>query len=245
MTGPPRPARCRPAAARPGRRRQGRRSRPGGPADAEPAQPDAAGHHERRGGRHRRPGDQRVEEPGRRQRDRGDVVAERPGQVAPDGRQRGPGQPDRVRDDAQVVPQQDQVRGADRHVGARAERQAQVGGGQRGPVVDPVPGHGHPAAPGLQALDHRHLVARQRAGDHLIGADLGRDRLGDGLAVAGQQHRAQAQPAQRGDRRGGRRLDRVGDRDRAAGLAVPAGQHHRAARALPRGALPGQVRAGS
>ena len=121
----------------------GAAGRAGGP---EPAQPDAAGHHERRRGRHRRPGDQRVEEPGGGERDRGDVVAERPGQIAPDGRQRGPGQPDRVGDHAEVIPQQDQVRGADRHVGARPERHPQVGGGQRGPVVDPVPGHRHPAA---------------------------------------------------------------------------------------------------
>ena len=60
------------------------------------------------------------------------------------------GQRDRVRDGAEVVPQQDQVRGADRHVGARAEGQPQVGRGQRGPVVDPVADHGHPAAAGLQ-----------------------------------------------------------------------------------------------
>ena len=111
-----------------------------------------------------------------------------------------------------------------------------------GPSLTPSPAMATRRPRACRSLITATLPVGQRAGDHLIGAGLGRDRLGDGLAVPGQQHRAQAQPAQRGDRRGGGGLDRVGDRDRAAGLAVPAGQHHRAARALPRRALPGQVR---
>ena len=111
-----------------------------------------------------------------------------------------------------------------------------------GPSLTPSPAMATRRPRACRLPDHRDLAIGQRAGDHLIDPGLRRDRLGDGLAVPGQQHRAQAQPAQPGDRRGGGGLDRVGDRDRAAGLAAPAGQHHRAARALPRRALARQVR---
>jgi hypothetical protein len=67
-----------------------------------------------------------------------------------------------------------------------------------GAVVDPVPDHGYRAPLGLQVLDHGGLVVRQHLGD----ADLGSDRPGGGLVVAGEQHRAQSEPVQFGDRRG-------------------------------------------
>ena len=58
---------------------------------AEVPEPHAAGDDERRRRCHRGPGDQRVEESGGGQRDRGDVVAERPGQVAGGSRPMWPG----------------------------------------------------------------------------------------------------------------------------------------------------------
>src|SRR5256885_188523 len=59
----------------------------------ETAQPQAVAHHEDRGQRHRTPRDHRVEQPGRGQRQRGDVVGEGPEQIALDGPQGGPATP--------------------------------------------------------------------------------------------------------------------------------------------------------
>ena len=77
--------------------------------------------------RHRRAGDHRVEQPGRGERHRGDVVGERPEQVALDRAQRAPGQPDRVDRGPQVAADQGEVAGLDRHVGAGAHRDPEVG----------------------------------------------------------------------------------------------------------------------
>ena len=54
---------------------------------------------------------------------------------------------DRVGHRAQVAADQGQVGGLDRRVGAGAHRQAQVGLGERGGVVDPVADHGDRPAP--------------------------------------------------------------------------------------------------
>jgi hypothetical protein len=82
---------------------------------AEPAQAQAVGHHEHAGERHRRPGDQRVEQPERGQRQRGEVV-----QVALDRAQGAPGQPDRVHRGPQVAADQGEIAGFDGNVGAGA-----------------------------------------------------------------------------------------------------------------------------
>jgi hypothetical protein len=71
---------------------------------------------------HRGPGDHRVQQPGRRERDRRDVVAERPAEVRPDRAQRGPGQLDGVRRRVQVGAHQREVGGLDRGVGPGADR---------------------------------------------------------------------------------------------------------------------------
>ena len=60
-------------------------------------------------------------------------------------------------------------------------------------------------------------------GDDLVDADLGGDRAGGRLVVAGQQHRAQPERLQRGDGLGGAVLDGVGDDEDRGHLAVPAG----------------------
>ena len=74
------------------------------------------------------------------------------------------------------------------------------------------------------------LSGGQHLGDHLVDADLGGDRRGDGRVVAGEQHRAQPERAQPRDRLGAGRLDRVGDDEHAAGGAVPADGDRGAAR---------------
>ena len=142
---------------------------------------------------------------------------------------------------SQVVAEQDHVGGADRDVGAGAEGEPEVGGGERGAVVDAVADHRHPVAARPQPGDDGRLAGRQRPGDDLVDARRGGDRPRGRLVVPGQQDRVQPERAQFGDGGGGRGLDRVGDRDGAADGAVPADQHRGAARLLPLAALPGQV----
>jgi len=104
---------------------------PGRRAEGIPLQAKAVGDHEDRGQGHRGGREDRVQQAERGQRDRRHVVAERPGEVGPDRREGGARQPDRVGHAAQVVAEQDHVGGADRHVGAGAEGEPEVGGGQR------------------------------------------------------------------------------------------------------------------
>jgi hypothetical protein len=96
-------------------------------------------------------------------------------------------------------------------------------------------------SPGLQLGDGGGLVGWERPGDDVLNADSRRDGPGGGLAVAGQQHGVQPEPAQSRDGAGRRRLDRVGDRDGAADLTVPPGHHGDAAGFLPGPAPRGQA----
>ena len=82
----------------------------------------------------------------------------------------------------------------------------------------------------LQPLDHVDLVGGQHAGDHLVDADLGGDRAGGPLVVAGEQHRRQPEAAQPAHRLGGGRLHGVGDDEHAARPAVPADRDRRCGR---------------
>jgi hypothetical protein len=205
-----------------------------------PLQAKAVGHDEDRGQGHRGGGEDRVEQAKRGQRDRRHVVAESPPEVDADRREGCPGQPDRVGHAAQVIAEQDHVGGADRHVGAGAEGEPEVGGRQGRAVVDAVADHRHPVPARSQPVDHRRLAGRQGPGDDLVDARLGGDRARRRLAVAGQQDRVQPERAQFGHGGGGRVLHRVRHRDRAADRAVPADQHRGPARVLPLAALPGQ-----
>ena len=78
-----------------------------------------------------------------------------------------------------------EVGGLDRDVGAGADRQAEVGLGERGRVVDAVADHRDGAALALQALDHVGLVGGHDLGDHLVDPDL----LGDALARSSRRRR--------------------------------------------------------
>ena len=147
------------------------------PEAAEAPQAQAVGDDEHARERHRGGRDHRVEQPGDGERDRGDVVGERPEQVALDRRERAAGEPDRVDGGAQVAGHERQVARLDRDVGARADRDAEVGLGERRRVVDAV-------------ADHRDDLARAPAGARprrpcpsgstsaidALDADLGGDR---------------------------------------------------------------------
>ena len=79
---------------------------------------------------------------------------------------------------AQVARDEGQVGGLDRDVGAGADRQAEVGLGERRRVVDAVADHRHDPALGLQPPIDVRLLRGQDLGDHLVDPDLGGDRLG-------------------------------------------------------------------
>ena len=184
--------------------------------------------------RHREAGQQRVQQAGRRERDRGDVVAEGPAEVLADRAQRGAREPDRVGGAAQVAGDQRQVGGLDRDVGAGADRQPEVRGGQRGRVVDAVAGHRDHAALGLQAPDHVGLL-RRAAPRRSPRRCRPRRRRRAAVASLSPVSRTVRSPSacSRCDRLGGRRLDRVGHGQQPAHLAVP-GDEHRGAAAAPR-----------
>ena len=107
--------------------------------------------------------------------------------------------PDRVGGGAQVAGDEREVGGLDRDVGAGADREAEVGLGERGRVVDAVADHRDDAALGLQAADHVGLVGGQTSAMTVVDADLGGDRARGRLVVAGQQHGPQAERLQRRD----------------------------------------------
>ena len=107
--------------------------------------------------------------------------------------------------------------------------------GQGGRVVHAVADHGDHAALGLQPLHGLDLAGRQDLGQHLVDADLGGDRAGHGLVVAGEQHRGQAQGPQLA--RPPRRWSASPRRrpQHRAGPAVPADRDRGAARGLGAG----------
>ena len=81
--------------------------------------------------------------------------------------QRRPGQADRCRHIHQGTVHQHNIRGIDRHICSRSDRDAGIGSHQGRRVVDPVTDHDHPAAfPELP--DHGLLSFRQHTGCHLV-----------------------------------------------------------------------------
>ena len=111
----------------------------------------------------------------------------------------------------------------DRDVGAGADRQAEVGLGERRRVVHAVADHRHDPALVLQPPDDRRLVRRQHLGDHLVDADLrprplARSRSLSPVSSTGRSPRR----LQLGDRR-----------PRLVGLTVSATDEHRPAPRRP------------
>ena len=121
-----------------------------------------------------------------RERDRGDVVGEGPEEVALDRAQRPAGEADRVRRRAQVARDEGDVAGFDRNVGAGADRDPEVGLGERRSVVDAVADHGDDLAGLLQPAHLGHLVLGVHLREHALDPDLVRDPLRRRARVAGQ-----------------------------------------------------------
>ena len=117
----------------------------------------------------------------------------------------------------------------DRDIRSRAHRNPDVGSRKRRGVVDPVAGHGDDPTFLPKAFDRLALVLRQNLRLDFSNAELAPNRFGGRAVVAGEHHDADAHCLERAKRIGRRRLDRIGDGDHAAGLAVERGEDHRRA----------------
>src|SRR3546814_19042478 len=70
------------------------------------------------------------------------------------------------------------TRAFDGDIGSRAHRDADVSGGERGGVVDPVAGHRDDPALFAQPLHDRTLLVGEDVGLNVVDAEAPRDRLG-------------------------------------------------------------------
>ena len=74
----------------------------------------------------------------------------------------------------------------DGHVGSRAQGDADIGLGQRGCIVDAVPGHRHRPSFCLKPFDRFVFLRRADFGDDFLDAELPRHGLGSRSAIAGE-----------------------------------------------------------
>ena len=88
----------------------------------------------------------------------------------------------------------------DGDVGACADREADVGAGECGCVVDAVTDHCNGATLALEVFDSGVLVVREDFGVDVVDAELGSDAVGDRLRVAGDHHDTDAAVVERIDR---------------------------------------------
>ena len=95
------------------------------------------------------------------------IVDEGEEQVLPDVAHGGAAEHDRPDDAGEIAFHQRDAGARDRHLGAGAHGDADIGRGQRGGVIHAVAGHGDDAAFGLQATDQGVLVGRQHLGNDL------------------------------------------------------------------------------
>jgi len=115
----------------------------------------------------------------------------------------------------------------DRHVGAGAHGDTDVGLRQCRCIVDAVAGHCHLAALGLQLLDDARLVRRQHVGADFVDTQASGDRTRGAFVVAGGHDDGQSLGVQRLERFEGGFLDRVGDAHQAGDLVADEDEHHR------------------
>ena len=121
------------------------------------------------------------------------------------------------------------ARALDGHVGPRPHRDAHVGRGQRGRVVDAVARHRDDPALALQPRHGLGLPGRKHARDDLVDAELLRHGLGRRLRVAREHHDANPEVVHRGDRGARGRPDRIRRREEPGGLPVHGDEENRLA----------------
>ena len=110
------------------------------------------------------------------------------------------GERDRVGGGAEVAGDEGEVARLDRDVGAGADRDAEVGLGERRRVVHAVADDRDLVTRGLELAHDVDLLAGQHLGDDPVDADGRGDRVRGVLTVARDHHRLDAEPVQRVDR---------------------------------------------
>jgi hypothetical protein len=128
---------------------------------------------------------------------------------------------DDPRDVPRVGADQHDVAGLHGHVGARADGDADVGGGQRRGVVHAVAHHGHLLPLRLELAHLGRLVLGQDLGEDGVDAELLGDGVGHGPGVPREHGHLQAPLVQRLDRLSALLPDGVGHREHGQRLAVP------------------------
>ncbi len=118
-------------------------------------------------------------------RDRNQVVGGRPDEVLDHLAVAGSGQVDHAGDAARVARCEHDTGRFDRDVGAGADRDADVGSGECGCVVDAVADHRDLVAACLEGGDLGVLVLREDLGEHFVDVELVGDGVGDLAGVAG------------------------------------------------------------
>src|SRR5262249_55046640 len=87
-----------------------------------------------------------------------------------------------------IVPDEDDITGLHRHVGARANRHGDIGREQCGRVVDAVANHRHALALSFQLRYLIDLITRQHLGDDAVDAEIRGHGVRHCYGVAGQHH---------------------------------------------------------
>ena len=191
------------------------------------AQPQAVGHDEDAGQRHRAAGDHRVEQAGRRERDRRHVVAERPAEVLLDDPQRRRDSP--IASPTAPSSARSSTMSADSIATSVPDPIAmpRSAWASAAASLTPSPTMATTLPSRLQARDRRVLVLRaaRRRGRGRVDADLARRPRGRSRSLSPVSRYAVSprSPGQRRRRRAAEvRPHRVGDGERGAGDAAPA-----------------------
>ena len=149
-----------------------------------------------------------------------DVVNERQHEILADIAHGGATQGPAARDAGEIAFDEREAGTLHGDIGARAHRNADIGFGQRGSIIDAIPGHRDHTAFAFEAPNDGVLLIGQYVRFHLSDAELGGDSLGRRAIVAGQHDDPDALTAQGIERRHRRRLDRIGHRDDAGRLII-------------------------
>ena len=173
---------------------------PRGPVAPKAAEPQRVGNHEDRREPHGGRGNNRVEQPHRGKGDRGDVVGERPEEIALDRGEGAARKRDRVGRGPEVARDEREITRLDRDIGPGADGDAEVGLRECGGVVDPVTDDRDPPSLGLQLLHDVDLLPGEHPGDHTIDPYLDGNGIRGRLTVTRDHHRLDLETVQRGDR---------------------------------------------
>ena len=158
-----------------------------------------------------------------------ELEAERDRDVHLHGAQRGAAEADDVGERPQIVRHQRHIGGLDRGVRARhAHRHADIGGRERGRVVDAVADHQHGTVTLAQTRNRAHLVGRKQLRLDRIDTAGAANRMRRLRVIACQQHHVlDPLRAQQLDRLAAMRAQLVAQADRADGPAAARDHHER------------------